>query len=77
MTRTDTSRTELDAARDRVRTAEREAHLAAITAADDLWTRAIARTRLVKAALAALLVAALALAVACCSRLSTWPVSRR
>ncbi len=76
MTRTDTSRTELDAARDRVRTAEREARLAAITA-DDLWTRAIARTRLVKAALAALLVAALALAVACCSRLSTWPVSRR
>ena len=51
MTRTDTSRTELDAARDRVRTAEREARLAAITAADDLWTRAIARTRLVKAAL--------------------------
>ena len=82
MTRTDTARKELAAARDRVRpaerearkelaaardgvrAAEREARLARIAAADDLWTRAIARTRLVKAALAALLVAALALAVA-------------
>ena len=53
----------LGAAEDRVRAAEREARLARIAAADDLWARAVSRTGLLKSAVAALVVLALVLGV--------------
>lgn len=55
--------TEVENAIARVRAAEREARLARIAAADDLWARAVARTRLLKAVLVVLTVVAAALAV--------------
>ena len=54
----------VEAASDRVRAAERNARLARIAAADELRTGAIARTRMLKAAVAVLIVVAVASAAA-------------